>query len=337
MEAAKLQINHSQNKPTSKNDNRQHREIQYPKFINDFSEYLIKHNYADSTIQNNKKKAKKFVEELNVDIQIIEDFRKLTLDQIKIYENLLIQRLKNKEIKIGSAYAYIRNAKLFLQFLRHKNLITFNYSIPRMLMVKKASRTNTYITNEQIQYLIDYLINDTSQNKYRNLTIVLILIDTGCRPIEISNLRIRDLKLSERQIVFYSVKSGKRVVAINNTLVKVLRRYLGERKEVKIKTDALFLKGRDNPITPSFIATLMCEINYKVFQKCIINAKSLRHTYVTNAIENKNELIEVSRAVGHKLQVSTLYYLHKSVERLLSNTMEYDPINNIFKDDNQWQ
>ena len=340
MEAAKVQTYQHKEIKYSKKNSPQNPEKTYSSYIYDFSEYLLNHNYAPSTIPYYKKKTKKFIKDLstlfNINVQTIADLNNLTSDHMTAYEKFLLQRINNKEIKIVTAYSYIRNAKLFLQFLNSKNIITFRYLIPQKLMVDKATRTNTYITNVEIQSFINFIINDKSQYKYRNLAIVLILIETGCRPIELSNLRIKDLKLSERQIVLYSVKSGKRVMAINHTLVKVLRRYLCDRKDKKIKTDALFLKENDTPVDSSYISTLMRELNHKAFQKCVINAKSLRHTFATNAFENKNEINAVSESMGHKYQVSTLYYLHKSTERLLANTLKYDPTICFTKEKKQW-
>ena len=71
---------------------------------------------------------------------------------------------------------------------------------------------------------------------------------------------------------------------------------------------------------------MIWKFNKKAFGKAKINAKALRHTYATNALENLNDFEEVSKSMGHLHWISTEYYVHKSIKRLLANSLPFNPL-----------
>lgn len=62
-----------------------------------------------------------------------------------------------------------------------------------------------------------------------------------------------------------------------------------------------------------------------------IFGRALRHTFITNAIDNNNDPFQVAETVGHKHLVSTQHYLHRSINRLLKNTLNHNPIEEIIE------
>lgn len=44
--------------------------------------------------------------------------------------------------------------------------------------------------------------------------------------------------------------------------------------------------------------------------------KSLRHTFITNALNNQNNIDDVAKAVGHKHLISTLYYFYRDLNSI---------------------
>lgn len=302
--------------------------IPTPDFMVNYGEYLTHRNYAPSTSQallhRTKQFWKYFIHLKNRNTMSIEDFRDLTYDDIKNYENYLINRVKQKEIKDETAYSCIKNIRIFLQFLHLKKVIDFPYTIPKKFMVK-PTRLNIYINSKLIKDLILSTASEQSKTKYRDLALIFLLVDTGCRPIELSNLKISDLNLTERKITFNSIKSDTRTLILSDYVIKVLKRYVKERK-LNTPSKYLFQKKDGDPISSANITGIIYMQNKKAFGQSLINARALRHTYITNAIENNNDLKDLATTVGHKHWESTLYYLHRSKKRLLANTLLFDPI-----------
>lgn len=196
----------------------------------------------------------------------------------------------------------------------------------------KPTRLNTYIDQKLILELIFGSIPAHPDSSFKSLAILLLLVDTGCRPVEASKLKVSDLNLTEKRIIFHSVKSDKRTLILSDLVIKVFKRYIKERNNLTTDSSHLFLKNNGETTSSSYISTIISLLNKKVFGKHIVNARAIRHTYITNAIENNNEIIDVAATVGHKHWVSTLYYLHRSEKRLLSNTLKFDPLRKFMEE-----
>lgn len=302
-----------------------------PSFINDYQSDLKNRNYAPSTIKPHLSRTKQFwkffiqLHNKDASSSSLDELRLLTYDDVLRYENHLINRIRKKEIKDETAYSCIKNIKLFLNFLYHKKIINFQYTIPKKFVVQ-PTRLNSYIDKNLIQDLIISTFAIQSRNKYRFLAILFLLVETGCRPIELANLKMCDLKLTEKKIIFNSIKSDKRTLSLDRYVIKVLKRYIKIRKDLKSSEECFFLLNNGKPMRSKNFSDIVYDLNKKAFGQNLINARALRHTYITNAIDNNNEIKDLAEAVGHKHWDSTIYYLHRSKKRLLENTLSFNPI-----------
>ncbi|GGA40596.1 tyrosine-type recombinase/integrase [Psychrobacillus lasiicapitis] len=319
-----------------KNSKRRIKRIEEPPYLNEYSDYLKTRNYSASTIGTCLTRTKQFSSQIKElfekDFSSLEGFGNLDLIDIDVYENFLIERVRKNEIKNETAYNCIKNFRLFLQFLKYKEIIDYKYSIPKKFMVT-PSQINVVIPKEITLKMCDSILKNPNMfHRYRNLAVLLVLVNTGCRPLEISNLKINDLNTTERKITLNSIKSSQRTLNLNQTVILILKKYLIARDSLMPQTDDLFLKRNGKPISPQNITSILHAINTKVFGESIANARSYRHSYITNAIEDRNDFKEISEAVGHKHWFSTQHYLHRSKQRLLNNTLQFDPTENLFKE-----
>lgn len=304
-------------------------------FIVNYHEFLHKLNYSISTIRPHLGRTKYFVsyyaESTKINVQSLVDLQDLTMNEVGLYEDYLMGRVNRKEIKAETAYSCIKNLRLFIEFLKNEGIIKFRYKIPKRF-IASPTRLNSYIPSELLSELIRIAKMDQSGSKYRSLAIVSILIDTGCRPIELSNLKIHDVRLHEKTITLHSVKSGKYILKLNDFVIGVLKKYLRIRNGISTEGDHLFCKNNGDLLEPANISSIIYNLNIKAFGYTRVNARSIRHTHITNAIDNGNDLEEVSRAVGHIRKDSTVYYLERSEKRLLANTLGFNPLQNILEE-----
>lgn len=329
--APKVKIDYSPPIHPRKNNKRK---SSLPDFTSIYKDYLLKMNYSITTIEPHLYRTKslyRFLKDTtSLTLEKLNDFQALKFEDVKNYESHLIKRIQNKEIKAETAYSHLKNTRLFIQFLRHQNVINFNYSIPKEFVVQPI-RSNIYIEQELIIKLIIGAYSDKTYQGIKTLTILLILLDTGCRLIELTNLKINGVNLSERSISLHSVKSEKRTLQLNPLVISTIKEYLKERKKDSNRTE-FFLDDLGGPSTIRYLSGLIGSLNMNVFGKRLVNARGLRHTYITNAIDNKNEIDIVASIVGHKHLESTMHYLHRSKERLLSNTLEHDPLKKFLEE-----
>ncbi len=304
-------------------------------FIDVYQQFLQKSNYSISTIRPHLERTNVFVEYFaevaEIHVNSLTDLQTLTMHEIRLYEKYLMGRVSRKEIKDETAYSCIKNLRLFIKFLKNEGVINFKYNIPKKF-ITSPTRLNSYIPSDLLLELIQVAQLDQSAPRYRTLAIISLLINTGCRPVEISNLKIHDVRLSEKTITLHSIKSGKYTLTLNNFVIDTLKKYLRSRNKISAKCDNLFVKNNGELLASTNISSIIYYLNIKAFGKPLVNARSIRHTHITNAIDNGNEFYDISLAVGHKHWESTLYYLHRSEERLLANTMSFNPLQNLLEE-----
>lgn len=256
----------------------------------------------------------------NID-EILERLTPRILNQFELH---LMKKVELGDIKMITAYTLLRYVRYFLDFLRKQKVLTLRYTIPSKFSCKK-NRSNEYVKTQDLEKVVNTLLTSRSQFKLRNLAILLLITETGCRPIEISNLELKDVDFIESTIRFTSVKSNTRTLRIHKTVMNVLKRYFIERSQVKTDIPYLFLLDNGKRFYTEMIGIMFRNLNYRAFNEIRFSAKSLRHTYATNALNNGNDFDKVSKSMGHKHWVSTMHYVYRSAHHLLSQTLPYDP------------
>lgn len=254
------------------------------------------------------------------------DFSDLELTNVLEYEKHQKKRFEKHQIKKIYAYFLLRTVSLFFKYLRKRNLSDIHYQPPRFLQ-RDRGRRNDYVEVDDMKLMIEAVFETTPDIRlaYRNMSIVLILIITGCRPIEISNMKIHDIWKTDYSALFKSKKSKNRKLKMNKTVMDSINTYLSFRSTFNPLDDSIFLTNDGLPMNSKAISNVLYKINIFAFGKSKNPAVSLRHTYITNACEAGYDLRKIASAAGHKILSSTEWYRHKSPERLKKNTLAHDP------------
>jgi integrase/recombinase XerC len=325
------------NKPkiaSSTTKGRQSRKRDILFFEKEYKQYLKIMNYSQSSIQVSVDGANRFLKVVEYESDTIfkelMDLSILNYSHLKRYENILINKCNSGKIKQSTAYGYLKSVRLLINFLYYKRITSFKYQIPKHLIIQ-PTRLNDYLDSDEINDFITLLLKskDISLNmKIITLSILLILVNTGCRPNEIANIKMADINFTEKTLILYSKKSGLRKIKLKPTVIDILRFYLKVLRKNDLPLDSqLFLTVTGKPMTSSYISYLFSYFNKRFFNQQKISPRVLRHTFATNALENGNDFNQVSRTMGHKHWISTQYYLQKSVKRLLDNSLPHNPFN----------
>lgn len=279
----------------------------------DFSEYLSQKNYTH--IETYLQSVKKFLKFSSFENESVHN-NSFWKENIYKYEEELKIRVLKEALAPTTAYQYLKRIKVFLNFMYEEGKINFVYSISNK-MKHQPKRSNEFAQVKDLIRVIDTLL-ETSKNVLRDLTILLILVETGCRSIEVTNIAITDVLLKERKIKLFCKKSQQRTLTISDTLAKLLADYLEIRGNYlpHNNTTSLFLTSIGTPIITGTITKIIYKLNLKAFGEIKFSAKTLRHTYITNALNNKNSIEVVADAVGHKKIKTTLYYFYRDINLL---------------------
>jgi site-specific recombinase XerD len=156
---------------------------------------------------------------------------------------------------------------------------------------------------------VDRLLREAEKagNK-RNLAILLTLRHTGLRVGELCNLRLGDIRISERKGTLL-VRSGKgdkdRIVPLNNDVRQALEAYQQVRPTVS--DDHLFIGQRGEPLQTDAVQLLVRKYAQRAGLQGV-TPHILRHSFAKHVLDAGEDLATVSRLLGHeRLETTALY------------------------------
>lgn len=150
----------------------------------------------------------------------------------------------------------------------------------------------------------------------RNLALIDILISTGIRIAEASNISINDIITSERTILIHGKGRKQRLIYIScdQTWTRLMR-WLKTRSMYPTYTDKVFINRCGEQLSIHGI-----EYIYKTLKIASnINQAStphyLRHTFATNLLANGADLRSVQEILGHSSVSTTEIYTEVTTKR----------------------
>lgn len=282
--------------------------------ITDFDNFLNLKRYSPATIRCSLVNIRSFLKFINYTDEILPT-NEYWFTRFKKYEEHLNKKALLENLLFCSAYEYLKAVRLFSKYLYENKEIKLIYCIPSK-MIQSGKRCNEY-TNESDILLVIKHIFEQSKNVLRDISIFLIILETGCRPIEIVNLKLDDLYLHEKLIVLKSKKSYQRTLVVTDTTCSLIKDFLKIRQNYLFyPNDSLFLNRFGNEITSSDISNLFRKYNKPLPQERKFTPKTLRHTFITNSLNNGNNMEQVKEIVGHKHLISTHYYFYRNINQI---------------------
>ncbi|MBT2756852.1 tyrosine recombinase XerS [Mesobacillus foraminis] len=160
-----------------------------------------------------------------------------------------------------------------------------------------------------------------SRDKERNISILSLFLGTGVRVNELSNLRIKDIDFTSKEISIIRKGNKKDTVSVTPSSMEDLQRYMGVRNE-KYKAGngeneyvyVKLFKNQPHPLTNRAIENIVYKFT-KSFDKRMSPHK-LRHTYATNLAEQTNgDIPLIMSQLGHSSSDVSLLYINTSREK----------------------
>jgi site-specific recombinase XerD len=155
---------------------------------------------------------------------------------------------------------------------------------------------------------VDRLIREAQKGNKRNLAIVQLLRHTGLRVGELCNLRLSDIRTSERKgsVLVRSGKGDKdRTVPLNHDVREALEAYLKVRPDSA--DDHLFLGQRGEPLQTDGVQLIVRKLARRAgLEK--VTPHVLRHSFAKHVLDAGEDLATVSRLLGHERLETTAIY-----------------------------
>lgn len=242
------------------------------------------------------------------------------------YKDTIIAFLEWLEIK-RRATVSTRNQRLaaLKSFSRYMSLTTVEYldifqAILDIPPKKGSSKAVDYLNIEAIALLLKEPVFD-SHSGIRDLAILSLLYESGCRVQELIDLKYGDLSLTSPATITVTGKGNKtRIIPISNKAASILKKYTFVYK-ISASTETLFTNKQSKPLTRSGIAYILRKHsdaarikNPQIFGSATIHPHVLRHSKAMHLLESGVNLIYIRDFLGHSSVITTEIYAKANPE-----------------------
>lgn len=317
------------------------------KEIGQFLEFLeFSKGCSKITVRDYREHLKKFIKIM--DIKSFEDIKNMKVQDIDQF----MFRLAERGNVPSTRNAILSCLRSFYDFLRKRDMVETNVA-KGVECAKMPQVIKNIPTEEEFRAILEYM-HDNCPVKY--YTMALLLVDTGLRFSEMTNLKLKDLdSLADSSFIIIKGKGNKqRRVYISEELKAQLRKYvLFYRKVPDILTEEQFkqnrltygtikdyetyLAQREKYKDYVFISIYGFKIDNTNFNRSLqnaankvgvstalkdISAHSLRHFFATYALDKDVRIDALAEMLGHASISTTQRYIHRSEETMIKEGMK---------------
>lgn len=277
------------------------------KFIEEIK--LIK-NYSEHTVKNYLDDLNNFLEFLNRNG--IKSFNDVEYQDIRNYISYLYEcKYTNKTIS-----RHISTLRSFFKYMEVEGKVQNN---PACLI--SNPKTTSYLPKclnyeETKKVLGAYKLTDNIS--IRNAFILEMLYSTGLRVSELVNLKLKDIKINEREIKVLGKGSKERIVYFGTPCLELLNEYLKKSyKNLNTKnSEYLFLSKTGKQINDREVRQVVYDAALKAGLNFKISPHTLRHTFATHMLNEGSDIRSVQELLGHENLSTTQVYTHLSNEKI---------------------
>lgn len=317
--------------------------------IDDFMDYCTVKNLAEKTINSYEQtlrllsrylievqnvKSAEDTKELHIReyIKYLQDRGKYTVTSNEETKNINFPENREdygKKIEITTINNYIRNIKVFYNYLYKNRYITSN-PVTRIKEIKCSRKVVGFIKNDEFNRLLR--IFDLSKfHEYRDYIITQLIFDTGMRLGETLLIQEKDIDYINRIILLPSENTkGKkdRYVFFSEEMLKQLRRWLKYKDRYR-QSEYIFCTNKGKPLSVSNYET-----NFKKYGVRIgleeIHPHMLRNNFAKRFLMQGGDIYTLSRILGHSsVKVTEEAYLDLDTNDLRTNYQRYSPLANL--------
>lgn len=250
------------------------------------------------------------------------DYKNITKDEIRDYLKYLddLNYSKNTVSRILSTLRHF-----YTYLVTNKEVKINQFKLIRN--PKKEKKLPNFLQGDELQKIFD-TINIETPLGMRNRLIVELLYASGLRVSELTELKMKDIDISNKEIRVTGKGDKERIVYFGDYAKKYLELYLKEgRKELlnSKRSDYLLINNLGDNLSTRGVQMVIDDIVKEASLKHNISPHALRHTFATDLLNNGADLKSVQELLGHSSLSTTQIYTHITNERLRSVYLQTFP------------
>ncbi|MFN4300267.1 MAG: site-specific tyrosine recombinase XerD [Thermaurantimonas sp.] len=292
-------------------------------FLNDFIEYLkLERGLSQNTEKSYTTDIQKFLDWID---KTGKNVLNITLSDLETFIRESTTGLKSRSIA-----RQITAIRQFYKFLQIEEYLQENPA--ELLELPKLEKYLPEVLNvDEINRIIEAIDVSTDEG-FRNKTIIEVLYATGIRVSELVSLKLSDIYYEEGLIKVTGKGNKQRFVPIHQNALHLLDIYT---KEIRTKVidekkskNYVFLNRRGAPLTRVMIFTFIKKYAEEAGIQKKISPHTFRHSFATHLVEAGADLRAVQDLLGHESILTTEIYTHLSQKHLRDMINTYHPRSN---------
>lgn len=286
---------------------------------------------TDATIRHYKVQIKAFINFYNGDIN--------NLTYTTYQEYVVYLRNKYKEssgfegkkqpLSGRTIKTYVSALKTFLIYAYDEGYMKENVG-HRIKMPRYKKKVIEILNMKEIGILINSF-DKTTFNSCRDLLVVSIMLETGARLSEVTNLKKKDFNFEDRNIKIDGKGQKERLVPLTEFIQSCYKIYIYKYYDTfhkELNNDDYLIRTQENePATKNTISLAFRRIRNRI--NIDIHPHLLRHTFATWFLLNGGDIVTLQVILGHTTLNMVLNYLHLANQINLSMKMQYTPLSNM--------
>ena len=277
-----------------------------------------------NVIQSTKNLSDKTIVAYRSDLSDFSDFvRDEVYDETTIlrYVNHLLHERKLKDSTIKRKLIVL---KMFFEYLYNQRYIEENYYQSHTFKFKKEKRLPKTLSIKEVSKLLVSLMDQNSKAKSsyavwkstRNLALMDILISTGIRIAEASEISLSDIIMADHVILIHGKGRKQRLIYISCQQTWTnLTKWLKLRSSKENRTDKVFVNRYGNQLGIHGIEYIYKTVTAAAGLQAHSTPHYLRHTFATNLLANGADLRSVQELLGHASVSTTEIYTEVTAKR----------------------
>ena len=250
--------------------------------------------------------------------------KSLTIAQLSDF----VAHLGDQNLAPASIARHVVAIKMFFRYLQLEGVLVDN-KVELLGSQKLWQRVPSVLSPREV----DRFLNAPKRIEiyyFRDRAILEMLYATGCRASEVSNLRLRDLRLKERYCKCHGKGNKQRITPLGDGAIDAVSLYL-EKQRPHLESarpdelDWLFLSRSGRRLRREAIWELVKKYALSADVSVSISPHTLRHSFATHLLAGGADLRHVQEMLGHASIATTQIYTHVDQSRLKKVHHQFHP------------
>ena len=183
--------------------------------------------------------------------------------------------------------------------------------------LKVSKKIQIPFSETEVSSVLNSIQTDTFEG-LRDKLIVELFYSTGMRRIELVQLQLQDVDLSQGQIKVLGKRNKERFIPLLPSVMDTIKDYLEKRLKLEVIKDPsiLFLTKKGTKVYEMLVYRIITGYFEGVSSKVKKSPHILRHSFATHLLSNGADLNAVKELLGHSSLAATQVYTHNSVAEL---------------------